>query len=172
MLIFLIGYMGSGKTTLGRPLASRLGYRFTDLDKAIEDGEERTIGEIFSTDGEAYFRDLERKYLQKIVDEGGDWVISTGGGTPCFGENMALMNASGVTVYLKIAPRMLADRLLAAKVCRPLVAGKTPDELLSYIEETLAVREKFYGQANVIVSNPSRDVTKLVQILEPYLSVK
>ena len=85
---------------------------------------------------------------------------------------MALMNASGVTVYLKIAPRMLADRLLAAKVCRPLVAGKTPDELLSYIEETLAVREKFYGQANVIVSNPSRDVTKLVQILEPYLSVK
>lgn len=172
MLIFLIGYMGSGKTTLGRPLASRLGYSFTDLDKAIEDGEKRTIGEIFSTDGEAYFRDLERKYLQKIVDEGGDWVISTGGGTPCFGENMALMNACGVTVYLKIAPRMLADRLLGAKVCRPLVAGKTPDELLSYIEETLAVREKFYGQANVIVSNPSRDVTKLVQILEPYLSVK
>lgn len=170
MLIFLIGFMGSGKTTLGRPLALRLGYGFLDLDKAIEEGEGATVGEIFSGRGEAYFRTLERKYLQSIILHGGDRVVSTGGGTPCFNANMELMNANGVTVYLKLSPGMLADRLMAARVCRPLLADKSPEELLQYIADTLAVREEHYERANVVVANPSRDVTKLVGILEPYLS--
>ncbi|HJE89197.1 shikimate kinase [Rikenella microfusus] len=170
MLIFLIGFMGSGKTTLGKPLAARLGYRFIDLDKAIEEGEGSTVGEIFAVRGEAHFRTLEHKYLQNIVSHGGDLVVSTGGGTPCFGGNMELMNASGVTVYFKLSPAMLADRLSAAKVCRPLLAGKSPEELLRYIVDTLAVREAYYGRANVVVANPSRDVAKLVAILGPYLS--
>lgn len=113
MLIFLIGFMGSGKTTLGKPLAARLGYRFIDLDKAIEEGEGSTVGEIFAVRGEAHFRTLEHKYLQNIVSHGGDLVVSTGGGTPCFGGNMELMNASGVTVYFKLSPAMLATG------CRP-----------------------------------------------------
>lgn len=170
MLIFLVGFMGSGKTTLGRPLATRLNYDFIDLDRAIETGEGRTISEIFATDGEAHFRALERKYLERVIAQYKTAVISTGGGTPCFGENMALMNAHGITVYLKIAPRMLANRLLAAKVRRPLVEGKSPEELLRYIEETLTERETYYGQANVVVGNPSRDVSQLLMILEPYLS--
>lgn len=170
MLIFLIGFMGSGKTTLGRPLAARLGYDFIDLDRAIETGEGRSISEIFATDGEGCFRYLERKYLEEIIGHYKTAVISTGGGTPCFGENMALMNANGVTVYLKIAPRMLANRLQMAKVRRPLVEGKSADELLQYIERTLEERENYYGQANVVVGNPSRDVSQLVMILEPYLS--
>lgn len=170
MLIFLVGFMGSGKTTLGRPLATRLNCTFIDLDRAIETGEGRTISDIFATDGEAHFRALERKYLEEVITQHKTAVISTGGGTPCFGDNMALMNASGITVYLKIAPRMLANRLLAAKVRRPLVEGKSPDELLRYIEETLTERETYYGQANVVVGNPSRDVSQLMMILEPYLS--
>lgn len=170
MLIFLIGFMGSGKTTLGRPLASRLGYDFLDLDKVIEEGEGFTVGEIFAARGEEYFRTLERRYLQDIIVHGGNAVVSTGGGTPCFNENMELMNTNGITVYLKLSPGMLADRLMAAKVCRPLLAGKSPEELLQYIVDTLAVREEHYERANVVVANPSRDVTKLIDILGPYLS--
>lgn len=169
MLIFLIGFMGSGKTTLGRPLAARLGYRFVDLDRAIEEGEGMTIGEIFSVRGESYFRSLERVYLQEVIARGGDAVVSTGGGTPCFGENMALMNRSGVTVYLKLSPERLTDRLLTARTQRPLVAGKSPEELLVYITETLAGREVYYGQANVVVADPSRDVRRLMDILSPYV---
>lgn len=170
MLIFLIGFMGSGKTTLGRPLASRLGYGFIDLDKAIEQGEDKTVGRIFADRGEEYFRTLERRYLQDIIVRGGDVVVSTGGGTPCFNGNMELMNASGVTVYLKLSPAMLADRLSGARVCRPLLADKSPEELLRYIVDTLAMREEYYERANVVVANPSRDVTKLADILGPYLS--
>jgi shikimate kinase len=169
MLIFLIGFMGSGKTTLGRPLATRLGYRFVDLDREIEQGEGRTIGEIFSTDGEAAFRALEGAYLQRVIEQGGDAVVSTGGGTPCFGEHMAEMNRSGVTVYLKLAPAVLVNRLLSAHLQRPLVAGKSPEELLVYITETLAEREVYYRRANVVVADPSRDVRRLVEILNPYL---
>lgn len=170
MLIFLIGFMGSGKTTLGRPLASRLGYDFLDLDKVIEEGEGSTVGEIFAARGEEYFRTLERRYLQDIIVHGGNAVVSTGGGTPCFNGNMELMNTNGITVYLKLSPGMLADRLMATKVCRPLLAGKSPEELLQYIVDTLAVREEHYERANVVVANPSRDVAKLIDILGPYLS--
>ena len=170
MLIFLIGFMGSGKTTLGHPLAKRLGYDFIDLDKAIEAGERCTVGEIFASRGEAEFRLLERKYLQDVITRGGNVVVSTGGGTPCFHANIELMNANGVTVYLKLAPGMLAARLASAKVCRPLLAGKSVAEMEEYIVETLAVREEYYQQANVVVANPSRDVTKLIGILEPYLA--
>lgn len=170
MLIFLIGFMGSGKTTLGRPLASRLGYDFLDLDKVIEEGEGFTVGEIFAARGEEYFRTLERRYLQDIIVHGGNAVVSTGGGTPCFNGNMELMNTNGITVYLKLSPGMLADRLMAARVCRPLLAGKSPEELLQYIVDTLAVREEHYERANVVVANPSRDVAKLIDILGPYLS--
>lgn len=169
MLIFLIGFMGSGKTTLGHPLARRLGYDFVDLDRAIEAGERCTIGEIFASRGEAEFRLLERKYLQDTIARGGNVVVSTGGGTPCFHANMELMNANGVTVYLKLTPAMLAGRLASAKVCRPLLAGKSLSEMEEYIVDTLAGREEYYQQANVVVANPSRDVAKLIDILGPYL---
>lgn len=170
MLIFLIGFMGSGKTTLGRPLALRLGYQFLDLDKVIEESEDATVGEIFATRGEEFFRTLERRYLQDIIVHGGNAVVSTGGGTPCFNGNMELMNTNGITVYLKLSPGMLADRLMAAKVCRPLLEGKSPEELLQYIVDTLAMREEHYERANVVVANPARDVAKLIDILGPYLS--
>lgn len=162
--------MGSGKSTLGRPLARRLGYDFVDLDKAIEEKEGMSIGAIFTQRGEDGFRDLERKYLQDNISRGGDMVISTGGGTPCFNANMALMNANGVSVYLKLSPGMLASRLTTTWVSRPLLEGKSPEELLQYIIDTLAVREEYYERANVVIANPSRDVTRLIDILNPYLS--
>lgn len=172
MRIFLIGFMGSGKTTLGRPLAAKLGdkYAFIDLDKMIEDREQTTVGEIFAQNGEDYFRSLERKYLQDIILRHDHVVVSTGGGTPCFSRNMELMNTNGVTVYLKLSPGMLAERLGSARASRPLLAGKSPEELMQYIIDTLDVREVYYGQANVVVANPSRDATRLVEVLQPYLS--
>ncbi len=170
MLIFLIGFMGSGKTTLGRPLARRLGYDFIDLDQLIEKREGMTIAEIFAARGEDHFRTLERTYLGSVIASGGDAVVSTGGGTPCFHDNMALMNANGVTVYLKLSPATLAGRLASAKVCRPLLADKSPEELLQYVADMLDVREEYYGRAKVVVADPSRDVTKLIDILGPYLS--
>ena len=170
MLIFLIGFMGSGKTTLGYPLARRLGYDFIDLDKAIETGEGCSVGEIFASKGEDEFRLMERRYLQDVIVRGGNVVVSTGGGTPCFHANMELMNANGVTVYLKLSPGMLAVRLASARVCRPLLAGKSLSEMEEDIVDTLSVREEYYQQANVVVANPSRDVAKLIDILEPYLA--
>lgn len=170
MLIFLIGFMGSGKTTLGRPLAARLGYDFIDLDKHIEESERMSVGEIFAVRGEKEFRQMERKFLQDIITRSGNIVISTGGGTPCFNANMELMNANGVTVYFKLTPGMLADRLMSARVCRPLLAGKSVEELEQYVVDTLSIREEHYQQANVVVANPSRDVAKLVDILQPYLT--
>lgn len=173
MKIFLIGFMGSGKTTIGRMLAAKLGYEFIDLDKWIEAGEGRTIPEIFADpqrDGQAYFRELEHKYLQDVMVRWNDAVISTGGGTPCFNNNMELMNADGVTIYLKLTPAMLADRLKTAKTPRPLIAGKTEQELLDYITCTLTEREPYYGRANVVVSNLNKDVDRLLEIIQPYFT--
>lgn len=173
MKIFLIGFMGSGKTTIGRMLAGKLGYEFIDLDKWIESAEGRTIPEIFTDparDGEAYFRELEHKYLQDLMIRWNDAVISTGGGTPCFNDNMELMNADGVTIYLKLTPAMLTDRLKAAKTPRPLIAGKTEEELLDYITCTLAQREPYYSKANVVVSNLNKDVDRLIEIIQPYFT--
>lgn len=170
MRIFLVGFMGSGKTTLGKPLATRLGYPFIDLDRFIEEKEDTTIPQIFATEGEAAFRLLEKKYLTEIIRDYKEVVVSTGGGSPCFHDNMRLMNENGLTVYLRIDPKMLADRLRSAKHQRPLVADKSEQELYDYITRTVTAREEHYGKANVIVANPSRDINHLVRILEPYFT--
>ena len=109
MRIFLIGYMGSGKTTLGRKLAYILQYQFIDLDDYIEKQEGRKISHIFEEDGEDYFRKLERVYLHRVIDKE-DLVISTGGGTPCFFDNMNQMNEYGKTIYINIHPKALLPR--------------------------------------------------------------
>lgn len=164
MKIYLIGFMGCGKSTLGKPLAREFGYRFIDLDGYIEEQEARSIPDIFATDGERAFRTLENYYLCQL-EQLDDVVISTGGGTPCFNDNMSLMKRSGQTVYLKQEPRTLASRLINARVKRPLIEGKSYDELLSYIERSLAERDRYYIQASVIIANPDRDASRLLNIL-------
>ncbi len=151
MKIFLVGYMGCGKTTLGRPLARRLGMRFVDMDGYLVDRCGRTIPEIFESEGETGFREREREVLDELMEMEGDAVISTGGGAPCFFDNMARMNACGTTVYLRVSPEGLAARLRDGRDKRPLLRGKDDVQLLAHIRETLREREVFYGQARMAV---------------------
>lgn len=144
--IILVGYMGAGKTTVGRQLAMTLGLQFYDLDWYIEMRYHKKVSEIFAEEGEEYFRDLERRMLHEVA-EFEDVVISCGGGTPCFYDNMAYMNQQAETVYLKLTPEVLCMHLKMGRTVRPLILGKTEEELQQYIRESLVVREPFYTQA-------------------------
>ena len=144
--IILIGYMGSGKTTVGRQLALSLGVQFYDLDWYIEMRDHRTVAQIFAERGEEGFREIERNMLHETA-EFQDIVLSCGGGTPCFFDNMDYMNSLAETVYLKATPEVLAMHLKMGKIERPLIKGKTEEELLQYIKDSLQVREPFYQKA-------------------------
>jgi len=156
--------MGSGKTTLGRKLASRMGYAFMDLDHILEAREGMTIAEYFSRFGEDAFRKLESDVL-KQTSYPENAVVSTGGGLPCFFDNMQWMNAHGKTIYIKLAPKILADRLKNERIERPVLNGKHGEELVAFIEEKLAEREKFYNQAAIITDGLSLTADKVVQIV-------
>lgn len=151
MRIYLIGYMGSGKSTVGTGLAKALNLDFIDLDHYIESRNHRTIPDIFARDGEAEFRRLEQKALHE-VSEFENIVIATGGGAPCFFDNMEVIKRTGKSLYLNGSPRILADRLMHSKTERPLIKGKTEPELVAFIAETLAKRSEWYTQAESILN--------------------
>ena len=138
-IVYIIGFMGCGKTTAGRKLASMLGWSFTDLDKTIEANTGETIPEIFSQKGENYFREVEAGILKSLKHHT-NTVISTGGGTPCYGDNMDYMLETGLTIYLKLTPAQLKSRLLESTGKRPLIKDLSEEELLGFIEEKLAIR--------------------------------
>ena len=144
--IFLIGYMGAGKTTLGKAFSRELGLTFIDLDWYIEERFHKTVQQLFSERGEQGFRELEQKMLHEVA-EFEDVVISAGGGTPCFFDNMDYMNACGDTVFLQVEPEVLFHRLKVAKQQRPLLANKSDEELMNFICEALQKRHPFYSQA-------------------------
>jgi shikimate kinase len=164
MKIFLIGFMGSGKTTLGRKLASRMGCEFIDLDHKLEQQVELSIAEYFSFFGEDAFRKLESQVLKKTLYPE-NVVISTGGGLPCYFDNMDWMKANGKVVYINLSPKTLADRLENGKEERPLLQDKHGDDLVLFIEQKLAEREKYYSQANIIADGLSLTAERLEQIL-------
>ena len=149
MRIYLVGFMGSGKSTLGRKMSKLSNLNFIDLDKYIEERFFKTIPTLFSEEGETGFREKERWSLTE-VSHFENVVISTGGGTPCFFDNMELMNRTGFTVYLAPPIDILAGRILKSNTERPLVLGKSKEELLEYIRETLEVRSPFYEKARLI----------------------
>lgn len=144
--IFLIGYMGAGKTTLGKAYARRYGLSFLDLDWYIEERFHKTINLLFEEKGEAGFREIERNMLRE-VGEFENIVISPGGGTPCFFDNMRYMNGQGKTVHLKADPQILFKRLQVASQARPKLKGKTDEELYNFIVAGLEARAEAYGQA-------------------------
>jgi len=157
--IFLIGYMGSGKTTIGKLLAARLGFSFVDMDKHIEEKEFKSVSQIFAEKGESEFRLIEQKCLHEVA-EFENIVISTGGGAPCFFDNIRFMNTHGTTVYLKLSAAELADRLESSRANkRPLLAERKGEELQQFIAEGLAKREPFYEQAAYSVSG---DIDEIV----------
>ena len=149
--IILIGYMGAGKTTIGKALSKRLGLMFYDLDWYIESRMHKTIAQIFADDGEEGFREMEYNMLHEVA-EFENVIVSCGGGTPCFFDNMDYLNAQGETIYLQAAPEVLAKHLKMGKVVRPLIAGKTDEELLAYISESLEKREPYYSRAKHILN--------------------
>ena len=144
--IILIGYMGSGKTTVGKALSKETGMMFYDLDWYIESRMRKSVSQIFAEKGEEKFRQMEYNMLHEVA-EFEDVIISCGGGTPCFFDNMDYLNQQGDVVYLKATPETLYKHLLMAKVERPLLKGKSPDELIAYITEHLKEREPFYEKA-------------------------
>ncbi|MBQ7361333.1 MAG: shikimate kinase [Bacteroidaceae bacterium] len=145
--LILIGFMGSGKTTLGRALAKELGLTFIDLDNYIELRRCKSINRIFEESGEDGFRTIERNLLHEVC-EFENVVISAGGGTPCFFDNIDYMNAQGTTIYLQVSNERLLERLRIAKSRRPLLKDKNDEEIKAFIEEQLARREKYYLQAD------------------------
>ena len=144
--IILIGYMGAGKTTIGKALSKELGIIFYDLDWYIESRMRKTVSEIFAERGEEGFRKIEYNMLHEVA-EFEDVIISCGGGTPCFFDNMDYLNQQGQVVYLKAEPEVLYKHLLMAKVERPLLKGKSEEELLKFIKEQIEKRESFYTKA-------------------------
>ena len=144
--IVLIGYMGSGKTTVGKALAKEIGLPFYDLDWYIETRMRKKVSQIFAERGEEGFRQIERNMLHEVA-EFEDVVISCGGGTPCFFDNMEYLNQQAQVVYLRCEPEVLRMHLLMGKGDRPLLKGRTPEELVGYIREQLEYREQFYTKA-------------------------
>ena len=147
--IFLTGYMGAGKTTLGKAFARKLNLPFVDLDWYMEERFHKTVGELFVERGEAGFRELEKNMLHE-VGAFEDVVISTGGGAPCFFDNMDFMNRNGKTVFLNVHPDVLFRRLRVAKQQRPILQGTQDDELKEFIIRELEKRTPFYSQAQYV----------------------
>lgn len=149
--IFITGYMASGKTTFGKALARRLGVQHIDLDFYIEQRFHSTVKDIFATRGEAEFRRIESNLLRE-VGEFSDVIISCGGGTPCHAGNMEYMNSRGLTVCLQASEDVIARRVMQAGDKRPLMAGKSKDEIIATIREHMAVRAPFYDLAQIHIS--------------------
>ena len=160
--IILIGYMGAGKTTIGRALAKQLGLPFYDLDWYIENRRRKKVAQIFQEVGEEGFRQIEHNMLHEVA-EFEDVVISCGGGTPCFFDNIDYMNSQGQVVYLKCQPEVLYGHLLMSKNERPLLKGKSPEELIAYITEQLKVREPYYSKAHYTLDISLMDSNEKIQ---------
>jgi shikimate kinase len=160
--------MGCGKTTAGKKLASILNWDFIDCDKVIEQKAGKRISDIFFDDGESHFRELESETLKELGNHEGS-VISTGGGSPCFGDNMEFMIQSGLTVYMKLTPSQLKSRLADSKTDRPLIKNIDDHDLVDFISVKLAEREKYYNMADITVDCFNLDIHSLHNIIRPLL---
>ena len=161
--IILIGYMGSGQTTVGKALSKDTGMMFYDLDWYIESRMRKSVPQLFAERGEDGFRKLEYNMLHEVA-EFENVIISCGGGTPCFFDNMDYLNEQGDVLYLKATPDVLYRHLLMAKVERPLLKGKSPEELIAYITEHLKEREPFYSKARYTLDVSLLDNYDKIQI--------
>ena len=166
MRIFLIGFMGSGKSSIGRELANKLGMHFIDLDEFIECKTQKKITDIFDEDGEEKFRRIEHECLEEVSLKENS-LISTGGGTPCYHNNMELINKSGISIYIKLNSGILTSRLFLDKGKRPLIKRfGDKKELLLFIENILAEREPFYLKSTFVIDGKNINTKKIIEILD------
>ncbi|MBD0832028.1 shikimate kinase [Aestuariibaculum sediminum] len=172
MIVILIGYMASGKSTLGRMLADKLNYEFLDLDEFIEEKENTSIASLFKTRGEIYFRKAETKYLKELLNSNKNLILSLGGGTPCYGNNMQdILEAQNTkSVYLKASIPTLVSRLKTEKGKRPLVAHiESDEELTEFIGKHLFERSTFYNQSGIVLSTDNKPVGEILEELNEAL---
>ena len=167
MIIVLLGYMGVGKSAVGQQLSKIIAYSFIDLDDYIEEQEGKSISEIFKTKGEIYFRKKEHQYLKEILAKYDKVVLSLGGGTPCYANNMeVLKNKKVISIYLQLSPKELSNRLFSIKEHRPLLREiKSSEKLTEFIAIHLFERQAFYNQAKhcIVTSHLSiQEITELI----------
>lgn len=166
MLIFLVGYAGSGKSSLGRRLARSLGVKFVDTDKEVELSEGASVADIFHYGGEEYFRKSERMTVERLANEGIDLVVATGGGLPTWQDNMEWMTRSGIVVYLRRSPEQILSRLTEyGREKRPMFRGKSDEELLEFMHQQMAERERFYAMAHYEVECTSMSDEEVVMAI-------
>jgi len=165
MKIFLIGFMGSGKTHWGMRLGAKLGIPFRDLDSVIVEKEKKSVSDIFSEKGEEYFRYQEKQTLEEIVDVEENFILSCGGGTPCFFNNIEFMKKHGKVVWLNTSVDVLKDRLLKERMSRPLIKSIDNDELKRYIIRKLSERRMYYQQADLTVNEEHTTLEDLIDLL-------
>jgi len=165
MKIILLGYMGSGKSTIGKALANELNLSFVDLDHAIENEIGMSIRDYFEASGELKFRRLENEVLKKILNENNDMILSTGGGTPCYGNNLDLMKMTfnAKVFYLKATIKTLTERLVSEKDIRPLIQSIGDDDLPEFIGKHLFERSNFYLQAHHVVDIDQKSVETIAK---------
>ena len=167
--IVLVGFPGSGKSTVGKRLAARLSLPFYDTDSYFESKYHITISDFFSKYGESYFRICERAVLLELLSFP-PCVIATGGGTPCYADSMQLINNMAFSVYVKLSPKSLFDRLSHSKKTRPLLSGKSQDEIIDFISRTLPLREIYYLQAKYCVKGENLQIEELERVLSGEVS--
>lgn len=165
MKIFLIGYMASGKSNLGKKLSHIMKLNFIDLDYYIEKKSGKTIPYIFRTEGKDIFRKMEMENLKEIVTTEDNFILATGGGTPLFFNNMDYMNKHGKTVYLKVANTVLTERIIHAKKNRPVFNDVDDKDVAEVVDKQIEEREKFYNKANIIIDTFAVSVDQLALIL-------
>lgn len=169
MRIYLIGFMGSGKTTIGKQVATKLNHDFIDQDQEIEKQFGMEVSKIFEVHGEKVFREAEHQFLQEFSKRE-NVVISTGGGAPCFYDNMEIMNQTGLTVYLNVEPKILVSRLKESGDTRPLIHGKTETELFAYVQQKLKEREVYYAKARLSVKAVNIKASDILTMLNAAVS--
>ncbi len=163
MKIVLLGYMASGKSTIGREISKKLDMKFIDLDDYISKREKRSISEIFKVEGEIYFRRIESLYLGEILNSKDSFILSLGGGTPCYSNNMELiLNSEASSIYIKADIKTLASRLTAEKNKRPLVADLEDDKLIEFVAKHLFERRFFYEQASITVHTEDKSIEEII----------
>ena len=169
MKIVLLGYMASGKSTIGREISKKLDMKFIDLDDYISKREKTSISEIFKVKGEIYFRRIESSYLSEILNSKDSFILSLGGGTPCYSNNMELiLNSEASSIYIKAGIKTLVSRLTAEKNKRPLVAELEDDKLVEFVAKHLFERRFFYEQASMTVNTEDKsteEITTEIRIL-------
>lgn len=169
MKISILGYMGSGKSTIGKDLAFQLGFDFLDLDNFIEEKESKSITELFHSLGEIKFRKIEHETLSKTLNSKKNIILAVGGGTPVYYNNMEIINNESTSIYLRLTPNELSNRLQKEKEKRPLISHIRNGDLSEFVAKHLFERGNFYEQADIVIDVRDKSTTALVQEIIPHL---